>query len=146
MAQQDEDPDTELIIERLEERFPASDADHVKEIVDQEEERFAGAPVRDFVPVLVEREAREQLRAEGYEDTGRGPVVISDDAGENAGRHTMERIEGTHGNDFELDEGRGIPEDATVGSAEDIEDARFGALEAGSFDGDDDPTPLWRGR
>ncbi len=53
----------EEVIDRLAERFPTLERTHVAEIVHDEWHRLDGGRVRDFVPVLVEHEARERLRA-----------------------------------------------------------------------------------
>jgi hypothetical protein len=42
--------------------LPAHPADQVNSVIDQELARFAPAPIRDFVPLLVERLARNDLR------------------------------------------------------------------------------------
>ncbi|MGZ4542619.1 MAG: three-helix bundle dimerization domain-containing protein [Mycobacteriaceae bacterium] len=47
--------------ERLATRFPTVPMDHVLVIVREEHVRFDGRPLRDFVPMLVERAAKEQL-------------------------------------------------------------------------------------
>ncbi|MDN3495168.1 hypothetical protein QL996_04455 [Planococcus sp. APC 4015] len=57
----DEDAVTEEIIERLKQRFPHTPTDTVAQAVTEAREHFARAKVRDFVPVLVEREARARL-------------------------------------------------------------------------------------
>src|SRR5450759_369626 len=47
--------------ERLATRFPTVPMDHVLVIVYEVHVRFDGRPLRDFVPLLVERAAKEQL-------------------------------------------------------------------------------------
>jgi hypothetical protein len=47
--------------ERLATRFPTVPMDHVLVIVYGEHVRFDGRPLRDFVPMLVERAAKEHL-------------------------------------------------------------------------------------
>ncbi|MDN3310636.1 hypothetical protein QWJ90_06810 [Microbacterium oryzae] len=49
------------IRERLGERFPAIPGDTIAAAVQQARDSFARARVRDFVPVLVEREAPARL-------------------------------------------------------------------------------------
>ena len=51
----------EQVAERLRERFPEKKPGLVGTTVDQAHRRYDGRPIRDFVPVLVEREAREEL-------------------------------------------------------------------------------------
>ena len=53
----------EHAIDRLAERFPTVDRARVEQIVDEELHRLDGGRVRDFIPVLVEHEAKERLRA-----------------------------------------------------------------------------------
>lgn len=50
------------VIERLRERFPSADVDRIREIVAEEHRAFDGRPIRDFVPVFVERSAAARLR------------------------------------------------------------------------------------
>ena len=54
----------EHVVARLMERFPDSTSERVHLVVDEEHQRFEGRPVRDFVPVLVERAARQRLSGE----------------------------------------------------------------------------------
>jgi hypothetical protein len=51
------------VAERLSGRFPEATVEKVREIVSLVVGDFEGARVRDFVPVLVEREAAERLRS-----------------------------------------------------------------------------------
>ena len=50
------------VIERLRQRFPTVDEDRIRGVVREEHRTFAGRPIRDFVPVFVERAAAERLR------------------------------------------------------------------------------------
>lgn len=52
------------VAERLAERFPDVPRDQVAQIVRDVHAALDGNPIRDFVPVLVEHDARERLRAE----------------------------------------------------------------------------------
>ena len=63
-AERDEAHAIEEVIDRLAERFPTLERTHVAEIVTDEWHRLDGGRVRDFIPVLVEHEARERLRGE----------------------------------------------------------------------------------
>ncbi len=56
------------MIEALSARFPAVPAEIITDRVVQARGNFDKAPVRDFVPVLVERQVRADL-------TGGGPTV-----------------------------------------------------------------------
>jgi hypothetical protein len=42
--------------------FDDHPADEVEQVVEEVHERYADAPVRDFVPNLVERDARDRLK------------------------------------------------------------------------------------
>ena len=53
----------EDLIRRLVARFPDVPADSVRQIVNASWDTFTDKPIRDFVPVLVERSAQEQLRS-----------------------------------------------------------------------------------
>jgi hypothetical protein len=53
----------ELMIVRLESRFPDLPSGMVRAVVDTACREFDGARIRDFVPVLVEREAVLALRS-----------------------------------------------------------------------------------
>ena len=63
-ADRDEAHAIDEVIDRLAERFPTLERTHVEEIVTDEWHRLDEGRVRDFVPVLVEHEARERLRRE----------------------------------------------------------------------------------
>lgn len=78
MSTEDEDRAVDAVVDRLADRFPAAGREHVAEVVDVEHHELDGNPIRDYVPVLVEHDARDRLRAEGLE-----PVPLateSDDA------------------------------------------------------------------
>ena len=49
--------------QRLVESFPDVAPDVIQHTVHTSHEQFAGSPVRDFVPVLVERSAKSSLSA-----------------------------------------------------------------------------------
>jgi hypothetical protein len=50
----------EGLISRLMARFPDVPADSVRQMVNTTWDQFTGTPIRDFIPVLVERAVREQ--------------------------------------------------------------------------------------
>jgi len=53
------------VVERLVERFPDVPEERVRSVVAKAHEKFAGNPIRDFVPVFVERSARDELTQSG---------------------------------------------------------------------------------
>jgi hypothetical protein len=53
----------EAIIARLIKQFPNVGADHVEASVRTHYETFAASRIRDFVPMLVERATRDDLRS-----------------------------------------------------------------------------------
>ena len=60
----DEDRAIDEVVSRLSEKFGALSPEHIKDVVDEELHQFDGGRVRDFVPVLVERAAKQRLKAE----------------------------------------------------------------------------------
>jgi len=64
LADEDEEMAIEKVIDRLAERFPSIEHAEVSKIVHEEAHKLDGGKVRDFVPVLVEHEARDRLRAQ----------------------------------------------------------------------------------
>jgi len=50
------------IVERLEKVFPQVDSDQVRTAVAQSRPEFEGSPIRDYVPLFVERSAKHKLR------------------------------------------------------------------------------------
>jgi len=57
-----EDQAIALLRDRLTKTYDQIPADQVNAVIDQELTRFTAAPIRDFVPLLVERLARNDLR------------------------------------------------------------------------------------
>lgn len=57
----DEDEAAREIVERLSARFPHTPVSTIVDTVSESRHHFERAKVRDFVPVLVEREARARL-------------------------------------------------------------------------------------
>ncbi|MDR6973005.1 three-helix bundle dimerization domain-containing protein [Leifsonia shinshuensis] len=64
----DEDLAVEHAAERLADRFPEVPREHIEELVEKRHEEFDGAPVRDFVPVLIEHDVKQELNAEERAD------------------------------------------------------------------------------
>ncbi len=52
------------IIQRLSERFPGTPAETIRRVVTETYADFADAKVRDFVEVLVEKQAKKRLKNE----------------------------------------------------------------------------------
>ena len=50
------------VLRRLTDRFPEVPAEVVSGIVQAERQRLDGRPIREFMPLLVDRAAAEQLR------------------------------------------------------------------------------------
>ncbi|MFD4958419.1 three-helix bundle dimerization domain-containing protein [Microbacterium sp. NPDC058389] len=59
-----EDDMIDEIVVRLTEKYPALGRDRVQIVVDEQRVALSGAKVRDFVPVLIERAAKDRLKAE----------------------------------------------------------------------------------
>ena len=49
------------VLERLIQRFPDIPEERVRAAIDEAHERFVGNPIRNFVPVFVERSVRDVL-------------------------------------------------------------------------------------
>lgn len=60
----DEDAAFREITERLTLKYAEVPADRVSAIIDEVRMELAGAKVRDFVPVLAEREAKKRIKLE----------------------------------------------------------------------------------
>jgi hypothetical protein len=50
------------VVERLAKRFPQLPVDQVAATVERSRPEFDAAPIRDFVPLFVERSAKNRLR------------------------------------------------------------------------------------
>jgi len=64
MSTEDELRAVEQVVDRLSERFSQVPAQRVSEVVDQTYHEFDGAPIRDFVPIMVEKSARDRLASQ----------------------------------------------------------------------------------
>jgi hypothetical protein len=58
-----EERSVEEVIDRLGTKFPDVDRATIQGIVAEEHDAFDGRPVRDFVPVLVEKRAKQRVKA-----------------------------------------------------------------------------------
>ncbi|WP_430645003.1 three-helix bundle dimerization domain-containing protein [Agromyces sp. GXS1127] len=92
----DEQQAVEHVVSRLLERFPSLTEEHVHAIVDEEHHRFDGRPVRDFVPVLVERASRKRLETEAP------GVRLEPDAAELAAADQVRRTDGSEADPMEV--------------------------------------------
>ena len=70
MNAEDESRAVDQVVDRLAQRFPDVPRDRITAIVGEEHQGLEGNPIRDFVPVLVEHEARDRLRTEGTPTLG----------------------------------------------------------------------------
>ncbi|MGC4938713.1 three-helix bundle dimerization domain-containing protein [Kribbella sp. DT2] len=50
------------VVNRLAKQFPGVPTENVAEVVQQVQPEFEQAPIRDFVPLFVERDAKQRLR------------------------------------------------------------------------------------
>ena len=62
---ENEDVAVEHVVDRLTSQFPSVPADVIEAKVADVHASFDEAPIRDFVPVIVEHDVREQLREAG---------------------------------------------------------------------------------
>ena len=53
----------EEVVDRLTMKYPGIDRLEIERIVAEEHQAFEGRPVRDFVPVLVEKSAKQRVKA-----------------------------------------------------------------------------------
>jgi hypothetical protein len=51
----------EQVVQRLTQKYPRVKSDTVKTVVHRNHARFDGRPVRDFIPLLVERGSQTEL-------------------------------------------------------------------------------------
>ena len=62
MDRSDEDRAINEVVDRLAKQFPHVSADKVAVVVSQTRPEFDDVPIRDFVPLFVERGAKARLR------------------------------------------------------------------------------------
>jgi hypothetical protein len=62
MDRSDEDRAITEIVERLAKQFPQVSTVEVEQVVSQSRPEFDDVPIRDFVPLFVERGAKQRLR------------------------------------------------------------------------------------
>ncbi len=63
MTQTEEIRALDELADRLHTRFPDTPTERIKRVVSQVHHQYDGSPIRDFIPVLVEREVLEHFRA-----------------------------------------------------------------------------------
>ncbi|MEO7350482.1 MAG: hypothetical protein ABIW17_01165 [Marmoricola sp.] len=63
MTQTEEARALDELAGRLRDRFPDASLEAIKSMVAQVHHQYDGSPIRDFIPVLVEREVAEHFRA-----------------------------------------------------------------------------------
>jgi hypothetical protein len=63
-APTDEEVAIDHAVDRLAERFPTVPRDRIADLVHQRHIDYTGAPVRDFIPVLVEHDVKRELAEE----------------------------------------------------------------------------------
>ena len=61
MVDSSESTAIQQVVDRLKQSYPSVPPDTVTTVVHQNHARFDGRPVRDFVPLFVERGARQEL-------------------------------------------------------------------------------------
>ena len=67
MSELDETQAIDQVIDRLSQRFPSLERDHIASVVEDEHGQLEEGRVREFVPVLVERAAKNRLKKEARE-------------------------------------------------------------------------------
>ena len=72
LSPEDETRAVTEVVQRLVAAYPALAADVVQQTVQTTYARFAGSPIRDFVPVLVERMAKTDLSQSSVYADSRG--------------------------------------------------------------------------
>jgi hypothetical protein len=63
MNQTEEIRALDQLADRLRGRFPDAPPEGIRELVARAHHQYDGSPIRDFIPVLVEREVVEHFRA-----------------------------------------------------------------------------------
>ncbi|MEV0769436.1 hypothetical protein OHA85_14525 [Nocardia salmonicida] len=76
MRDDNESVQIDQVIERLIARFPAESPAEIELLVRRIHERFADARVRDFVPLLVEKAARQAVGVYPIGVTGEDPHSV----------------------------------------------------------------------
>lgn len=77
MNEKDETSAIEKVISDLNSKFPHVPKQVVAGVVRQRYALFLGAPIRDYIPVMVRREAAEELRAIIRESKDSHPSIVA---------------------------------------------------------------------
>jgi hypothetical protein len=64
MDRSEEDRAINEVVERLAQQFPQLPAEEIAGVVSESRPEFAAAPIRDFIPLFVERSAKHRIRTE----------------------------------------------------------------------------------
>ena len=75
MDQLQEDLGIAKVVDHLTEQFPALGRIRVEQVVDEAHRLLSGNPIRDYVPVLVQRTAKDHLRRMMASETAALPAV-----------------------------------------------------------------------
>ena len=67
VSELDETQAIDQVIDRLSQRFPSLEREHIADVVQDEHGQLDEGRVRDFVPVLVEKAAKRRLKKEAKE-------------------------------------------------------------------------------
>ena len=93
LSTEDETRAVTQVAQRLTVSFPDVAPDVIQDTVQTSHQRFAGSPIRDFVPVLVERMAKTSLATTATavhhheSPTGAGQLIPRQPTGETAAKH-----------------------------------------------------------
>jgi hypothetical protein len=64
MDRSEEDRAINEVVERLAQQFPQLPAEEIAGVVSAARPEFAAAPIREFIPLFVERSAKHRIRTE----------------------------------------------------------------------------------
>ena len=75
MDQLQENQGIAKVVDHLTEQFPTLGRNRVERVVDEAHRLLLGNPIRDYVPVLVQRTAKDRLRRMMASETAALPAV-----------------------------------------------------------------------
>jgi hypothetical protein len=70
MSQADEAQALSHLAARLHEKFPHAPPERIRQVLTQLHRQYDGRPIREFIPLLVEREATDLLRDPALSEPG----------------------------------------------------------------------------